>query len=344
MKILYFFYLFITSIFYFLNMNTPRGIEMKKSLRKKIIFVIVILLAASVLLLAPSMLAGNTTTPSTETRQASVFSVRTAEAQIQTLYAFLETNGDIVSTQQTDVFPDAAGRLVSVRVALGSYVRKGDLIAEIDPSRPGMEYMNSPVYAPISGYISKTPLSVGMTVSQNTSIATISANGTLEISARIPEREIAGLSVGLKAEVSLQAYPGEAFTATVTRVSPIIDSASRTKLINLSFDPSVSGASHDTRINAGMFARLSINTRTYPNILTIPVETIISSRGVDTVYVVVVDEMGLPTAERREVICGVTLQGKTEIKSGLAEGETVIIQGQQLLSGGENLRIIGVIQ
>jgi RND family efflux transporter MFP subunit len=228
-----------------------------------------------------------------------------------------------------------SGKLVSIKVVLGTYVQKGDIIAEVDQSRPGATYMNSSVYAPISGYVSKTPLSVGMTVSQNTSITTISANGTLEITARIPEREIAGLVRGLKAEVSLQAYPGVTFDATVTRISPIIDSASRTKLINLSFDR------NDNRINAGMFARLNINTRSYPNILAIPSEAIISSYGVNTVFVLQPDNTGLPVAAKREVICGVTLQGKTEIKSGLAEGETVIIQGQQLLSGGEHLRIIG---
>jgi multidrug efflux pump subunit AcrA (membrane-fusion protein) len=59
------------------------------------------------------------------------------------------------------------------------------------------------------------------------------------------------------------------------------------------------------------------------------------------VYVVHSGLTGLPVAARREVNCGVTLQGWTEIKSGLAEGEAVIVQGQQLLSGGEGLRIIG---
>jgi hypothetical protein len=36
----------------------------------------------------------------------------------------------------------------------------------------------------------------------------------------------------------------------------------------------------------------------------------------------------------------VTLNGLTEIKSGLSEGEAVVIQGQQLLSGGEAVRVI----
>jgi RND family efflux transporter MFP subunit len=221
-----------------------------------------------------------------------------------------------------------------MRVALGSYVHRGQLIAEVDPSRPGTTFMNSPVYAPISGYISRAPLSIGSTVSANTSITTISANGTFEITARIPEREIAGLVTGLKAEVSLQAYPGETFSATVTRVSPILDSISRTKLINLSFDQD------DARIRAGMFARLRINTRSYTNILAVPAEAVISARGVETVYIVETVN-GQQVAARREVNSGIILQGWTEIRTGLSEGDRVIVQGQQLLNGGENIRVIG---
>jgi multidrug efflux pump subunit AcrA (membrane-fusion protein) len=307
----------------------------KQKLAKKVVLAIAGILVAGGLLAGPSLLAGDRNTVKAETIEYPVYSVRAAEAQKQTLRAYLDVNGDIVSTQQTDVFPDVSGKLVSVFAGLGTYVQRGQVIAEVDPSRPGAVYMRSPVYAPISGIVSKMPLSVGMTVSQNTSITVISANGTLEITARIPEREVAGLAVGLPAEVSLQAYPGETFTATVNRVSPVLDTASRTKLINLVINQS------DSRINAGMFSRVRINTRSYPDVLTVPAEAVVSNRGVDAVYVIRYGGTGQPIAERLEVSTGVTLQGWTEIKSGLAEGETVIIQGQQLLSGGEHLRIIG---
>lgn len=307
---------------------------MKTWLKKSILIAGTVLIAGS-LLFVPPILAGGDDNTEAKPDETPVYSVKTADVKKQTLHAYLDINGDIVPVQQADVFPDVSGKLVSVKTSLGSYVRKGEIIAEVDPSRPGTAYMNSPVYAPISGIVSKTPLSLGMTVSPSMSITVISVIENLEITARIPEREIAGLATGLKAAVSLQAYPGETFPATITHVSPILDSASRTKLINLKFD------NNDSRINAGMFARIRINTRSYPNIITVPAEAVISKRGAGTVYVVHHDITGLSVAVKREVDCGVTLQGWTEIKSGLAEGETVIVQGQQLLNGGEHLRIIG---
>ena len=306
----------------------------KKTWLKKGICTGVITLIAGSLIIGPALLAGDEY-QTIHAQQAPVYSVKTIAAQKQTLRAFLEVNGDIINTRQADVFPDVSGKLVSVNTALGRYVRAGELIAEVDPSKPGSTYMNSPVYAPLSGIISRTPLSVGMTVSPNTSITVISEGKNLEISARIPEREIAGLALGLKAEVSLQAYPGETFDATVSRVSPVVDTTSRTKLINLSFDHP------DERINAGMFARIRINSITYADVLTVPAEALVSGRGADTVYVIRLDEAGQPIAEKREVSRGLTLGGYTEIKAGLCEGEAVIVQGQHLLAGGEQVRIIG---
>ncbi|MDR2541853.1 MAG: efflux RND transporter periplasmic adaptor subunit [Treponema sp.] len=306
---------------------------MKKKLPKFTMPIIIILIAC-ILLFGPGLLARRSGT-APETVEAPVFSVRTQEAARQTLYAFLDVNGDIICTQQAEVFPDVGGILVSVQANLGTYVNQGQVIAEVNPSRPGMVFLNSPVTAPISGIISRTPLSTGTTVGPQTAITTISRNENLEIFARIPEREIAGLAPGLRAEVFLQAYPGETFHATVIRVSPVVDNISRTKLINLRFD------SGDRRISSGMFARVRLNTRSYPDVVTVPVEAVVSSQGGTAVFVIANDEAGLPVAARREVGIGASLQGLTEIRSGLEAGETVIVQGQQLLSGGEYLRIIG---
>jgi RND family efflux transporter MFP subunit len=194
--------------------------------------------------------------------------------------------------------------------------------------------MRSPVRAPISGFVAGMPLPVGSTVDTSTCIAAIALSGSPEITARIPEREIAGLAAGLKAEVFLPAYPGETFSATVSRVAPVLDAASRTKLITLSFDR------EDSRINAGMFVRLRINTRVYDNVLTVPGEALVERRGGIAVFVLRDAAAGQGHAQRRAVKTGVSLAGWTEITSGLDEGEKVIVQGQRLLAGGEAVRVI----
>jgi multidrug efflux pump subunit AcrA (membrane-fusion protein) len=301
----------------------------KKTAKRLAVFITTAIIAAG-LLVVPSLLAEDDTTPLAEEETAApVYSVRVTDTEQRTLYSYLEVNGDIVSDRQVRVFPEIGGKLASVRVVLGSVVQQGDLIAEVNPSRPGLQYQLSPVYAPISGTVSSSPLATGSTVSQNDSIAVISVIENLQIESLIPEREVSQLRTGLKANVTLQAYPGEVFTATIVRVSPVLDPASRTKKIVLTFDK------NDARINAGMFARVALNTATYENIVTVPAEALMDHFGVTAVYV-----LNQGRAELREVLVGVTIDRLTEIKKGVEAGEKVLIQGQQFISDGAPVRVI----
>jgi RND family efflux transporter MFP subunit len=271
-----------------------------------------------------------------------VFTVRAEAAEIRNLQAYIEVNGNIVSEQQVAVVPEAAGKLVSMKASLGSTVRKGDLLAEVDPSRPGAEYALSPVYAPVSGVVASSPVPVGSTVSTGATLLTLAAAGSLEIEALIPEREVGQLHRGLRAAVRLEAFPGEAFTAELTRLSPVIDPASRTKKITLKF------LADDPRINAGMFARIKLNTRSYENVISIPQQAVTDKRGSTVVYVVNTntintDTNNTPSVTMREVSLGVNIDGEVEIKDGISAGETVVIQGQQFLTDGAAVRVIGRI-
>jgi multidrug efflux pump subunit AcrA (membrane-fusion protein) len=299
--------------------------------KKVIIFVATAIVAAG-FVFVPSLLADNGEAEGLgqNNEAAAVFAVRTEEALTRNLQAYIEINGNIVAEEQVAVLPDAAGKLVSMKVELGSPVKKGDIIAEVDPSRPGTNYFLSPVYAPISGVVTSPPLSVGSTVSTGTTITTISVMENLKVEVMIPEREVGQLREGLKATISLQAYPGEVFAATVSSVSPVLDPNSRTKKISLRFDR------QDKRINAGMFAQVRLNTRSYNNVVTVPAEAIVVSRGISSVYVL---ESG-DHAVLREVITGASIDDLTEIKTGLSNGETVIIQGQQFLTSGAQVRVI----
>ena len=159
-------------------------------------------------------------------------SVRTQVAEVKTLHDYVNTNGEIATQSSIEVFPDIGGKIVSVNVRLGSTVRRGDVIARIDPSTPGTQYANSSVYAPVSGVITKTPLKQGTTVSTSSTITVIGDVENLQISASIPERYVAALKPGLKANITLEAYPNQIFTATVSQVSPLVDSTSRTKTVD----------------------------------------------------------------------------------------------------------------
>jgi cobalt-zinc-cadmium efflux system membrane fusion protein len=58
--------------------------------------------------------------------------VSTAPALLRDLPRFVEATGSLAADEQTDVAPIIGGRVVSVSVDLGSYVQKGQVIAQLD--------------------------------------------------------------------------------------------------------------------------------------------------------------------------------------------------------------------
>jgi RND family efflux transporter MFP subunit len=276
-----------------------------------------------------------------DAKPASVFSVRTAAAVRKTMQAYIEINGNIVAEQQVSVVPDAAGKLVSLEATLGSTVRKGQLIAQVDPSRPGASYSLSPVSAPITGIVVSGPAALGSTVTTGTTIMTIAASDAIQMEVNIPEREIGQLKTGLTATVTLEAFPGELFNAAIIQVSPVVDPTSRTRRIILNFDR------QDSRVSPGMFARIKLKTRVYTDVVSVPAEALTEVRGISGVYIVEATDGGdqnTGTAKFIEIEGGVSVDGETEIKSGLTGNEKVVVQGQQFLSSSAAVRIIGGVQ
>lgn len=281
----------------------------------------------------------------------TVYPVQTETVQKSDLQEYLQLNGNVKADNTISVFPDMSGKLVSVPVTLGTYVKKGQLIAEVDPSVPGSVYAKSPVYAPIEGYITSLPLTPGTTVSTSSEIARIGNIKTLQIESKIPEGKIGVLKNNLTAEISLEAYKNETFPAHIFRISPIVDESSRTKEVYFLFD------TNDSRINAGMYVRIKLNTVLHKDIISVPTDCIVTDNGKKYVYVVKEGSLANAgantdsaadsqakaslTVEKREITEGVTVDARTEILSGLSENEKIVVSGMQVLSDGAEVRNVG---
>ena len=255
----------------------------------------------------------------------TVFTVRSVEAKNAVLTDYVITNGEVESQSAVEVFPSMSGKIAQINVMLGSHVNRGDVIAKVDPSEPGTKYALSPVEAPISGSIVSSPLKIGTTVTTNSAVTMIGDIDNLQVSCSIPERYVAELKTGLKAEVSLEAYPGIVFSATVSRVSPVVDSSTRTKEIILNFDKK------DSRINAGMFAKIKLYTTKYSGQLVVPSDAVVLNDD-GSAYLFVVNDNS--TVSRREVKTGKSVDSMIQITDNLMPGEKVVYEGMLSLSEG----------
>ena len=272
--------------------------------------------------------------------QLTVFAVSTTIAVQGEIKDYLQLNGDIAARTTVDTFADTAGKIKNLFVKIGDTVRKDQIIAEIDPSRPGMTFAASPVKASISGTITQVPVQIGATVAPNLPIVKISKMNELEVVLYIAERFISKMSVGLPAVIRTAAFPGEIFTGNISEISPVVDKNSRTMELKLNINDTSS------RLKAGMFAEVKIITEEKQEIVKIPAEAIINRFGEYYVFIVNdnPDNSDKRIVEKRIVAPGLRIDNQLEIISGLKAGDVVVVRGQTLLEDGLFVKVVSTVE
>lgn len=260
-----------------------------------------------------------------------VYAVNTYITTPENLDEYLEFGGDVIATSSIDILPDATGKLVNIKVSVGDTVQKNQIIAYVDPSRPGMTYEPSPVRSPMTGTITSFPLSSGSMVSPSMSIGKVSTTDDLEISISVAERFVSRIEKGQNALLSFDAYPDEVFTAKVTEVNPVLDTTSRSMGVKLRQDPP------DNRIKIGMYCRVKLITESKTNAIAVPRASVLTRNNADYVFVV---DTATNSVEAKPVTVGITVDDMVEVISGLTYGEQVVTSGQTLLDNGSFVNIV----
>ena len=270
------------------------------------------------------------------TATVPVFAVNTILATQGQIQDYITLSGDIFAGSTVDVYSEAIGRVTEIFVSVGSRVEKGDRIASVDPSRPGMTFRHSIATAPISGTIIMIPAQIGMTVTQAVPLVRIAGGGGLEIRLNVAERFISRMAMNLPCEITLDAWPGEVFHGSVSEVSPTVDLASRTMEVRVNVNDSGS------KLKSGMFAKVRVITERKNNIVKIPASAVINRFGEQYVYVIGQDEEDpeINIVVKRIVTPGILIDGVIEITGGLEPNEEVVVRGQTLLDDGSRVNII----
>jgi membrane fusion protein, multidrug efflux system len=262
-------------------------------------------------------------------RNASV--VRVTPVVLSTIENSVVINGDVLAVNQVSIFPTIAGKVTRINYQVGDAIKQGAVVAMVDPSRPGQVYSESPVVSTIGGTVLLVPVHKGDTVSTQTAVLVVGDLSTLMVETFVPERFSSAAQRGLKAQVSLAAFPGETFEATVQEVSPVLDPASRTVRIRLGFASQMDG-----RIKAGMYATVSLVTNSRVNVPVIPRTSVINTYGSWIVFTV--DDRNI--AIRKVIYLGLENENYVEVLDGLEAGDKVVSAGQNFLTDGDPVRIV----
>ena len=179
------------------------------------------------------------------------------------------------------------------------------------------------VYSPIDGYISDRPADLGEYVSTTTKVATVVKINPLRVRIDIPEQAIPTVSVGQSVSVTTSAWPDRNFSGRIARISPNVTPTSRTLTVEAEIENN-SGV-----LKPGQFATVRIlESRAAPATL-VPARAVRTESGVSRVFVIKDGK-----AQERQVQLGQTEGDLVEIKSGVAENETVATSNVEQLSDG----------
>jgi len=212
-------------------------------------------------------------------------------------------------------------------------------LAEAKLAAAALEYQNyaSVIISPVSGTIRSLTIAVGMNIESATTsqrVASIVSGGTPLASFNVSEIDVSQIKPGLKATITIDALSDKTFTGSVVsidRVGTTTNNVTNYPVI-IKFDTEV------PEILPNMAASANIIIETKSDCLVVPANAIRNISG-QTVVRVVRDGQD----QNVVVETGISDDTKTEIISGLSEGETVIIETSSISSTTQTFRSGGFI-
>lgn len=196
----------------------------------------------------------------------------------------------------------------------------------------GQQRSRTVIRAPTDGVVAMLTPAEGDMVAPGAPICTVVSAEKLELRLRVTEQDYVKITPGLRVEIRPPALPNVVRQGAVRRVSPVLDSRSRTALVEVEVD------NPDGRLRPGMVAEAHIEIERRPNVVLAPARALVldarSER--DRKASMFVYDQG--KARRRSVTLGQRYGQTIEIVDGLRGDERVVVQGQHLLRDGLDIR------
>lgn len=244
--------------------------------------------------------------------------------------AVAEARADVASADATfreltlfdDEIEDAALREERQRIARA---RSGLDRAEVGQRRAEIELGRAQVQAPFTGRIANIMVSEGHRVRPGDELMTIVDIDPIKVEVQVLESEVGFLAEGRSAQITFAAFPGETFLGRISTINPVVDRDSRTARVTVTIPNS------DGRILPGMYARVSLEARRFPDRILVPKSAVLERDRRKMLFVYEEDAAG-GLAKWNYVTTGLENDSLVEI---VENSETTMLEaGQVVLTDG----------
>lgn len=198
----------------------------------------------------------------------------------------------------------------------------------LDKARDALS--DSSVFAPASGVVTSLSLVRDAYPPQTQPALIISRVGKVSAEFSVSENMLPYLEVGKAVQVTLSSDPSAVFDATIDTVSQTADGMTQLYTVTALLDNA--GGS----LKPGMFVTLSFSGDSRKDAVLVPTKAILTQGDKSVVYV-----LDGENAKYIEVTPGISDGTQTEILNGLSGGETVIVKGQDYVSDGSPVKVVG---
>jgi len=181
--------------------------------------------------------------------------------------------------------------------------------------------------SPIAGVVTAKNVVEGARVSPGEAPYEITDLSMVWVMADAYESDLGRLRVGMKATLSLPAYPGRSFTGEVVFIDPLLDSKTRTAKVHLHF------ANANRELKPEMFGEVALQTTAKEGVR-IPADAVIRAGNQDVVFVA----RGDGKFEPRVVQLGGKSGDQVEARAGLDAGQEVVTRANFLVDSESQLR------
>lgn len=182
---------------------------------------------------------------------------------------------------------------------------------------------NTVLVSPISGVVTARNYDPG-DMSGALPILTVARVQPVKIVINVSESDLSRIHKGMPANVRFDTYGDENFSGTITLVSPVVDSQSRT------FGVEITLPNADSRILPGMFGRVDLNLGQADHVV-VPDKAVVKQPGSGSHYVYVYSD---GKVSYNKVTLGRRLGDTYELIEGVEPGAQVVVSGQGKLANG----------
>lgn len=235
-----------------------------------------------------------------------------AAAEKQRAESLLETGGITAK--------DKLSAEVALQVAEASVAQ-----VKAEAAISAQQLARAEIRAPFAGRVAKRLADPGAMLASGTPIFTFVDDAVLEFRAPVPSAHYGKAKLGTRVELRVDALGDRSVTGTLARVTPLVEERTRSfeVVIEVPGQPELVG---------GLFARAVVRIGRVSGALVVPPSALQRDGAEPNAAQAFVVENG--KAERRSVTLGVETADAIQVTSGLAAGDTVVLDPPVTLGSG----------